>query len=141
MKDLAKMCLTAIISLLAVIVCCFICSSCRSVQYVPVETVHNKVEYRDRLQRDSIHVYDSIFMYHKGDTVFRDRWHTEYKDRLVRDTSYINLTDTISVPYPVEKELSRWQQMKIELGGWAFGVITAFALVMIGCVVYRLRRK
>ena len=128
MKDLAKMCLTAIISLLAVIVCCFICSSCRSVQYVPVETVHNKVEYRDRLQRDSIHVYDSIFMYHKG-------------DRLVRDTSYINLTDTISVPYPVEKELSRWQQMKIELGGWAFGVITAFALVMIGCVVYRLRRK
>jgi hypothetical protein bacD2_02365 len=141
MKDLAKMCLTAIVSLLAVIVCCLVCSSCRSVQYVPVETVHNKVEYRDRLQRDSIHVYDSIFMSVKGDTVFRDRWHTEYKDRLLRDTVYISMTDTVSVPYPVEKELSRWQQMKIELGGWAFGVIIAFALVMIGCVVYRLRRK
>ena len=30
MKDLAKMCLTAIISLLAVIVCCLVCSSCQA---------------------------------------------------------------------------------------------------------------
>ena len=140
MKDLAKMCLTAIISLLAVIVCCLVCSSCRSIQYVPLETIHNQVEYRDRSQRDSIHVYDSIFMFQKGDTIFRDRWHTEYKDRIIRDTAYINKTDSVQVPYPIEKQLSRWQSIKIELGGWAFGIIIAFSLIIVIWLV-RSRKK
>lgn len=137
MRDLAKMCLTAIISLLAVIVCCIVCMSCRSVQYVPVESVRTEIEYRDRMQRDSIHVHDSIFMYAKGDTIFRDRWHTTYKDRLIRDTTYINKTDTIRVPYPVEKRLSRWQSIKLELGGLAFGI----ALIIVGWLIYKIRRK
>lgn len=141
MRDLAKMCLTAIVSLLAVIICCIVCMSCRNVQYVPVESVRTEIEYRDRMQRDSIHVHDSIFMYAKGNTVFRDRWHTEYKDRIIRDTTYINNTDTIRVPYPVEKRLSRWQSIKLELGGWAFGIIIGFALIIVGWLIYKMRRK
>lgn len=31
--------------------------------------------------------------------------------------------------------------MKIELGGWAFGIIIVFALVIVGWFVYRLRKK
>jgi hypothetical protein len=50
--------------------------------------------------------------------------------------------DSVQVPYPVEKQLTRWQQMKIELGGWAFGVIIAFGLVISGWVIYsRIRKK
>lgn len=37
MKDLAKMCLTAIISLLAVIVCCFVCSSCQASRNMEIQ--------------------------------------------------------------------------------------------------------
>lgn len=141
MKDIAKMCLTAIVSLLAVIICCIVCMSCRSVKYVPVESVRTEIEYRDRMQRDSIHVHDSIFMYAKGDTIFRDRWHTMYKDRLIRDTTYINKTDTIRVPYPVEKQLSRWQSIKLQLGEMAIWFIVGFVLYIVGWLIYKMRRK
>lgn len=141
MKDLAKMCLTAIVSLLAVVVCCIVCSSCRSVQSVPVESVRTEIEYRDRWQRDSIHIHDSIHIRDKGDTVFVDRWHTVYKDKLLRDTTYIEKTDSVQVPYPVEKKLSRWQSMKMELGGWAFGIIIVLALIIVWRLVSKMKKK
>ena len=28
--------------------------------------------------------------------------------------------DSIRVPYPVEKQLSKWEKLKMDLGGWAF---------------------
>ena len=87
---------------------------CTKMGYVPVEKVRTEIEYRDRLQRDSIHIHDSINVYQKGDTVFRDRWHTEYKDRLLRDTINIYKTDSVQVPYPVDKIVEvnrlRWYQ-------------------------------
>ena len=79
--------LRIILCILLVMVLMSIICSCRSVQYVPVESVRTEIQYKDRLQRDSIHVRDSIFMYQKGDTIFKDRWHTEYKDKLVMDTA------------------------------------------------------
>lgn len=98
------------------------CVSCRTVKYVPVETVRIETEYKDRLLRDSIHVTDSVFIHENGDTVYRDRWRIEYRDRVLRDTVAINRTDTIAVPYPVERELSRWEEAKMDLGGWAIGL-------------------
>ena len=115
-------------------------SSCRSIQYVPMETVKEKIEYRDRLQRDSIHVFDSIFMWSKGDTVFKDRWRIEYRDRLMRDTTYIEKTDSIQVPYPVEHKLSWWESVKIEIGGIAVGAIIVLLLIIVW-LVYKNRHK
>ena len=112
--------------------------SCRT-QHVPVESVKTEIEYRDRWQRDSTHVHDSIHVREKGDTVFIDRWHTEYKDRLVHDTVYIEKTDSVQVPYPVEKALTRWQSVKQEVGGIAIGVIIALCLVIIWLI--RKKRK
>lgn len=116
-------------------------TSCRSIQYVPVESVRTEVQYKDRLQRDSIHILDSVFMLVKGDTVFRDRYRVVYKDKLIRDTAYIHKVDSVQVPYSIEKKLTKWQSLKLELGGWAFGVIIVFGLVIIGWLVCRLRKK
>ena len=71
-------------------------SGCRSIKYVPVETVKTEKEYVDRWNRDS------VFMLVKGDTVFKDRYRIVYKDRYSRDTAYISKVDTIQVAYPVE---------------------------------------
>lgn len=98
------------------------------IQYVPVESV--KTEYKDRLQRDSIYFRDSIFMREKGDTVFLDRWRYIYKDRLITDTLIVS--DTIRVPYPVEKELTQWQQTKMDVGGWAMGALSGILVLGIG---------
>lgn len=113
--------------------------SCRSIEYVPVETVRTKTEYRDHWLRDSIHVRDSVFMFAKGDTIFRERFHAVYKDRLVKDTTYINKTDTIRIPYPVDRQLSRWESIKMELGGWAFGVLIMVIVIIISRMMYRKR--
>lgn len=113
--------------------------SCRSIEYVPVETVRTKTEYRDHWLRDSIHVRDSVFMFTKGDTIFRERFHAVYKDRLVKDTTYINKTDTIRIPYPVDRQLSRWESIKMELGGWAFGVLIMVIVIIISRMMYRKR--
>lgn len=51
------------------------------------------------------------------------------------------VTKEVKVPYPVEKELTRWQQMKLELGGWAFGIIITAALIIVGWIVYKSRKK
>lgn len=107
--------------------------SCRT-KYVPVESVRTEIEYRDRWQRDSIHVHDSIHVREKGDTVFVDRWHTEYKDRNVRDTVYIEKTDSVQVPYLVGKALTCWQSVKQEIGGIAMGGIIALCLVL-ACLI------
>lgn len=115
-------------------------ASCRSVQYVPVESVRTEIEYRDRWQRDSIHVRDSIMIRGKGDTVFVDRWHAEYKDRLLRDTTYIYRTDSVQVPYPVERNLTWWQNVKQETGGIAIGAIIILLFVIVW-LVYKKRKR
>lgn len=41
------------------------------------------------------------------------------------------------MPYPVEKKLNRWQSIKMELGGWAFGIIILFILIIIGRIIFK----
>lgn len=114
-------------------------TSCKT-KYIPTETVRTEIEYRDRWQRDSIHVHDSTIVRDKGDTVFCDRWHTEYKDRLLRDTTYIYKTDSVQVPYPVEKRLTWWQSVKQETGGIAIGAIIVLLFVIVW-LVYKKRNR
>ena len=115
--------------------------SCKSGRYIPVETVRTDSIYINQVQRDSIYRHDSIYIREKGDTVWMERYKYVYRDKVVHDTMYVNRTDTIREPYPVEKELTRWQQMKLELGGWAFGIIIAFALIIVGWMIYKSRKK
>lgn len=110
---------------------------CKSVQYVPVETV--KIEYKDRLKVDSIIKYDSILYnrYVKGDTVFLTKEKYKYLDKIkiVRDSIF--RTDSISVPYPVEKQLSKWEKVKMDAGGWAIGVASCLLIIL---AIYVIRR-
>lgn len=114
--------------------------SCRSVKYVPVETVKTDSVYVNKYHRDSVHVRDSVFVLIKGDTVFRDRYKVVYLDKLVIDTFFIERVDTVRVPYPVEKELTRWQRFKMDVGGFSFGGIVVLVLVVVGWMVYKLKR-
>lgn len=66
--------------------------------------------------------------------------------RVPRDTLYlpskeIYVDRKVEVPIPVEKELSRWEKIKIEVGGWAIGLLSGLAVFCIGYVVIRFLRK
>lgn len=63
-----------------------------------------------------------------------------YRYLTTNRTDTVLKNDSIRVPYPVEKRLSRWQSIKMELGGWAFGLVIAFILIIIGRIVYRTRK-
>ena len=118
-----------------------ILSGCRTIEYYPVETVRTDTVYVNRLAVDSVMVRDSIYIHEKGDTILEHRYHYiyRYKDRV--DTLYLASRDTVSVPYPVEKELTRWQSFKVDYGGWAIGAVFGFVLIVFGSIFYKLRKK
>lgn len=68
------------------------------------------------------------------------------KMRTQPDTVYlpsktVTITKKEKVPYPVEKELTIWQQMKLQLGGCVFGLITTCILIIIVWRVYESRKN
>lgn len=115
-------------------------SSCRSIKYAPVETVRTEYKTRDSIRFDSIYNRDSIYVLVKGDTVYQYKYKYLYKYQYLNRTDTVIRIDSIQVPYLVEKQLSRWQSLKMELGGWAFEIIIVFALILVGWLVYRIRR-
>jgi len=72
--------------------------SCRSIRYVPVETIRTDSLYLTVYERDSIHIKDSIYVKEKGDSVLVDKWHIVYRDRTIRDTAYIEKEKDVEVP-------------------------------------------
>lgn len=89
-------------ALLALLMC-----SCKSVEYVPVIEHQTDTLVQRVIERDSIHVHDSIRVSEKGDTVKIERWHTQYRDRWHHDSIYIARHDTIPKPYPVTEYVER----------------------------------
>lgn len=119
-------------------------SGCKSVQYVPVETVKTDSVYIDRFQRDSIYQRDSVFVnrWTAGDTVYQDKvvWKYVYRDKVKYDTMSILRSDTVRVPYPVERRLTKWEQVRLNVGGWAIALVVITILVVVGWVIYKIRK-
>ena len=126
------------ITMLLTLATCFV--SCRT-QYVPVETVRTEYKTRDSIRFDSVYQRDSIYMLVKGDTVYQYKYKYLYRYLTMNRTDTIVKTDSIQTPYPVEKQLSRWQSIKMELGGWAFGIIILFILIIIGRIIFKSRNN
>lgn len=106
---------------------------------VTVEKVRNDTTYITKHQRDSVWLHDSIHVTEKGDTIRIEKWHTKYIEKATHDTLYQHKTDSVPVPYPVEKlverELTWWQQTRMHLGE------ALLALAGIAVVVFVIRRK
>ena len=64
------------------------CSAVRS------STESNHTRLSNTIQRDSIYLHDSIFVRIRADTVYLEKWHMRYKDRLVTKTDTVTLTET-----------------------------------------------
>ena len=67
------------------------------------------------------------------------------KMRTRPDTVYLPSKEVVvskmeKVPYPVEKELTRWQQFRLDVGGWAIGIVIITILFVVSRIVYKLRK-
>lgn len=108
----------------------FLLSACRTQKvYIPVE--NTKVEYRDRTQRDSIYLHDSIYVSKMNDTIYFEKYRTLYIDRVLKDSIFIN--DTIRVPYEVvktkiENKLNLWQRIIQIVGYFSIGIFAGWGI-------------
>ena len=101
------------IILLVVILVMF---GCTKTIYIPVTHTITEIEYRDRLQRDSIYFSDSVLIKTKGDTVYNTKIKYRYINKLVRDT--VNRFDSVYVEKPIEivkevNRLTKWQRWRL----------------------------
>ena len=85
----------------SLLLCCILAGCRTGKELQNTSNVETRIEYRDKYHRDSIYIRDSVIIHEKGDTVYKDRWRTEWKDRIIRDT--VNHTDTVYI----EKEVFR----------------------------------
>ncbi len=60
---------------------------------------------------------------------------------LLRDTVYRSSVDSVRVPYPVEKKLTRWQQACIDYGKVMMGATVLLVLFIIAWIARRLRNS
>lgn len=140
LKEFGMM-LLAFIASLAICGVIGMLTSCRSVKYVPVPEYHTeyKVKTDSFVMRDSVWVKDSVWLWMKGDTVYKERWHTKYNDRYVyrNKTDTVMQTDSVRVPYPVERELSRWSETKMNL----FVPIALLCVVFFVTLLWLIKRR
>ena len=112
--------------------------SCKSIQYVPVETIKRDTTYISQTKIDSIYQRDSIYVEHKGDTIYKTKYKYLYKYIEKHDTLWREKVDTVQVAYPIEAQLTKWQKIKINMGEY---LIAAIALIIIWlCVKYFIKR-
>ncbi|MBS5412246.1 MAG: hypothetical protein KHY35_16310 [Bacteroides thetaiotaomicron] len=115
-------------------------SSCQSIKYVPVESVKTEYKTRDSIRFDSIYQRDSVYVLVNGDTVYLYQYKYLYRYLTINKTDTVIKTDSIQIPYPVEKQLSQWQSLKMELGGWVFGLIIIVFIIQ-GWLIYQWRKN
>ena len=130
--------------------------SCKT-EYIPIETSHTEHHWHT----DSIKEVDSV-IHEKYTTIMQldsaamahygiqlknaerawlvKSWELERQiENLQRFTAIRDtVRDTIQVPYPVEKKLSKWQQAKVDWGGWAMLIVVVLIFLFL---FFALRRR
>lgn len=109
--------------------------------------------------RDSIAIHDSVVIVkdeqgnikEKLIVRYRDRWHATQDNLTLQrllahykasnDILRATRKERIEVPVPVERKLSRWEKLKMDVGGWAIGAMSTVLLGVIGYIVVWLLKK
>lgn len=123
---------------------CLMLAGCRTVRYVPVETVRTDSVYVDRFTRDSVYLRDSVFVnrWMQGDTVFVDKVSVKYlyRDRWRHDTVAVVRRDSVQIPVPVEREFGWWQQTRLKMF-WPLVAVVVVLAVAVWWMARRMKRE
>lgn len=118
------------VALLAIsLMICALIPSCKGVEpaYIVEHVKHDTIR-TVQIQRDSVHVRDSVYrhVYTSNDTVHDviTKWRTEYRDYILVDTAYISRVDSIPVVKEIVKPLTKWQSACM-----AFGKLSGIAFI------------
>lgn len=119
------------------------------------ERLHQKERQVDSLMQSH---NERLVLNDKGDTLRHDRETIVYRSshretelerllevkndslRYLRQQLESIKADTILVPYPVERSLTRWEQTKMDFGGFALGGIAVVLCIAVVWLIKKLRR-
>lgn len=114
-----------------IIVLLLVAVSCRTNKTAQSEYIY--IHDRDtvtvvNVRLDSIVVKDSVLTYEKGDTIYKERYHSVFKERIRVDTVTKIITKNYHYTKTEIKEvevnvLKRWQKTLIWIGGIASALI------------------
>ena len=131
-----------IIAALAMLLCLCACKTQTKVVQVPTYLHDTTTVYRYNVRHDTLHSYtrDSVYMYVKGDTVYHNAVRYIDNSRVVYRCDTVHSNKVVERPVvvtkteikEVEKQLTKWQRLKMKLGGWLLAVLAAALLG--GCV-------
>lgn len=152
---------------LAPFMCLFFVCSCRTIKYVPVESYADSVVVEKlvevQLPPDSVTIRALLECDENGKVVLS--WldiansknaqaqltidslgNLLAKMKTQPDTVYLSskevtVTNEVKVPYPVEKELTKWQKLCVNVGGWAIGIVIITILVIGSWMISKLKRE
>ena len=134
-------CASAVAVIIALVVLALVCFSCRTkyiteTEYKEVPVVmHDTVQSHDTLKTiawriDTTIVKDSVYFAIKGDTIFKERYSTKWRIKMVHDTIFTASDKRAHEENPVEtkhntdksdiKEVNRiywWQKVLMLIGG------------------------
>ena len=111
--------------------------SCKSQERVVTVYSHSTdTLVQTKVERDSIYAHDSIYVRERGDTVWIERWHTRWRERLLADTVYVAKCDTLTRMETIteyrEKELTWWQKTKMGAGVLLMVLLAIAAIILVG---------
>ena len=107
-----------------------------------------KVAQRDTVIRDSLYITqrmidrvlirDSVYERHVHDTVYKYKERETVRYLAMRDTLYVERRDSVSVPYPVERELTKLETTRMRLGDILLVIVN---IGIIYVVIWMIRRR
>lgn len=142
--------------------------SCRTVLEVEKTKSEHHIEIKDSVNiRDSVRITDKLnvrdSMLIKDSTVVvvdeqgnvirtelyreRERYRDLEKDYSWLQKQYHDLylkhqettTDTVFIEH--EQQLTKWEQFRLDVGGWALVIIITSTLIFVGWIVYKFQKK
>lgn len=130
---------------IALFICLLVLATgCTRKVYVPIESTVSRTDtiYSAKVRVDSVIMRDSVAVFQKGDTVTITKYRDRYRVKELTDTVYQSAIDSvkISVPYPVERELSRWERTKMDFGGMAIGALVIALCVAVAWLIKKFRK-
>ena len=111
---------------------------CKPYRVAQRETVIKDSLYIVQRMIDRVLIRDSVYERHVHDTVYKYKERETVRYLAMRDTLYIERRDSVSVPYPVERELTRWEAARMRLGDILL-IIVNIGLIYV--VIWLIRRR
>ena len=111
---------------------------CKPYKVAQRETVIKDSLYIVQRMIDRVLIRDSVYERHVHDTVYKYKERETVRYISLRDTLYIERRDSVSVPYPVERQLTKWEAIRMRLGDILL-IIVNIGLIYV--VIWLIRRR